>query len=310
MCIAITGVLLVLWFPSIPVANSNIDLQLWYDFGMFYNYPKELHWLLGYRQVSRLPAILPGLVLTNIFNSVTVAYVLFFGYYLTTLGFFYHAVRRLITARVALFATAFLATSAFIVGNFSTTLSEVPGISFNAVSLYLVAYGIATTRRERAYLALFASGLFAGLAIHCHLVFIPYVCANYLIYVVLELSSTRELKRRLLQVLIGSSLALTGILLITAVLGAIIVVAFHGSFLQLFNDFVYIPAAEKSLDRSATIGWLLNGAELGLLVVACLNSLINIVLVRRHSTIDPEPWEAARRRLSCRLGAGCSAFDA
>ncbi len=233
--------------------------------------------------------MLPGFLLTNIFNGVVVAFIFcFFGYYLTTLGFFYHAMRRLITAQVALFAPTFLATSTFIIGNFSTTLSEVPGISFDAVSLYFVAYEITRPTRTRAFWPLFVSGIFAGLAIHCHLVFVPYVCANYAIFVCWKLLSARALRQRWTEVLLGALSALTGIVFITIVLGLILVVAFRGHFVQIFNDFAYIAAAENSLDRSATIGWLWKGAEVGMTVTACLISLITIVGNRGHAVQEPE----------------------
>src|SRR5579883_2044687 len=90
--LAFLGIIMALWFPSLAVSNNVEDL--WANLGMFYNYPQALHWLPAVRWVSREPVVLPGYILTSTFGLgiLKVSYALFFGYYLTTLLFFYFAV--------------------------------------------------------------------------------------------------------------------------------------------------------------------------------------------------------------------------
>lgn len=288
--LAAVGIILVLWFPSVAIAN-NIGDQ-WANVGLFFNYPQALHSFPDIRYVSRVPVVLSGYILTSVLGTglLTASYILFFGYYLATLLFFYFASSRLMSKTVAFFSTIFLATNALIIGNFSTTLADVPATVYTVASLYFVALAITAKKQALANSAMLASGLAFGLAINCHLVILASAGANYLIYIVYELQRTADpLRKRISRVAIGAVLALLGAALATAMLGAIIVLAFHGSFWQILNDFLYVPRVLSTTIEYFMPDWPLHVVASGMLLGICLVALLNIaVVLRRRNTIDDD----------------------
>ncbi len=226
---------------------------------------------------------------------------MFFGYYITTAGFFYCAVRRFITRKVAFFSVVFLATSTFLIGAYSTTLANGPAVVYDAMCLYFIAVAMTSTNRTKARLALLASGFSAGLAVHCHLVIVPYLAANLVIYGTwqLFLAPGKTLKR-VTDFALGSLLVLLGILVVTAILGAIIALVFHGSFSQILNDFAYVPAAERNLAQFHNADWYESGAEAGMLLTACLIATLNIFAMRVGA--GPTDRELANRILAISVG--------
>ncbi len=284
------GVVVVLWFPSVAVVNNVEDL--WANLGMFFTYPQALHWLPAVRWVSREPVVLPGYILTSTLGLgvLTVSFVLFFGYYLTTLLFFYFALRRLMSKTVAVFSTIFLATNALIIGNFSTTLAEVPATVYTVASLYFVALAITSKKQLHANLAMLASGVAFGFAVNCHLVVLMSAGANYLVYIVYELlRPTGPILKKISRIAIGGILALLGAVTATAILGTIIVVAFHGSFWQILNDFVYVPIVYGNTREHFIMDWPWYGAIAGIALGTCLIAVLNIaVAVRRLGSIEDD----------------------
>ena len=297
--LGIFAVVFVLWFPSVAIADNQIDL--WYNFGLFFNYPEAIRWFSDSRQVSRVPVVLPGYVLTHLWGIIAASYIMFFGYYITTAGFFYCAVRRFITRKVAFFSVVFLATSTFLIGAYSTTLANGPAVVYDAMCLYFIAVAMTSTNRTKARLALLASGFSAGLAVHCHLVIVPYLAANLVIYGTwqLFLAPGKTLKR-VTDFTLGSLLVLLGILVVTAILGAIIALVFHGSFSQILNDFAYVPAAERNLAQFHNADWYESGAEAGMLLTACLIATLNIFAMRVGA--GPTHRELANRILAISVG--------
>ncbi len=305
--VGLIAVVLVLWFPSVAIADNQIDL--WYNFGLFFNYPEAIHWFTDSRQISRVPVVIPGYVLTHLFGILASSYILFFGYYFATLGFFYGAIRRLISREVAAFATIFLATNSYLIGAYSTTLANTPSVVYDVAALYFIAFAVTSANQTKGRLALLASGLMAGLAIHCHLVIVPYLAANLVIYSVWQLFFVPgAIVKRSTDLAIGVLLTFLGILVATVILGAIIALFFHASFLQILNDFAYVPAAAQGLAKYHTDDWYKSGAEAGMLLTAFFIAILNLVGIKLGA--GPTNPELANRLLAVSAGilALCAAL--
>ncbi len=278
--LGVFAVVFVLWFPSVAIADNQIDL--WYNFGLFFNYPEAIRWFSNSRQVSRVPVVLPGYVFTHLWGMIVSSYIMFFGYYITTAGFFYCAVRRFITRKVAFFSVIFLATSTFLIGAYSTTLADGQAVVYDAMCLYFIAVAMTSTKRTKARLALLASGFSAGLAVHCHLVIVPYLAANLVIYATwqLFLAPGQDPSKRVTDFVLGSLLVLLGILAVARDPRSNYRTCLSRELFSILNDFAYVPIAERNLAQYHNADWYASGAEAGMLLTACLIATLNIFAMR------------------------------
>lgn len=269
------AIFLVVRFRSIPFANDG-NCDPWYIFGLFYRFPDFLQWLHHARQISRLPEILPGYFATLLFPGVIPDYLLFFSYFIAASLIFYRAVRLLIGRNVALFSTIFFAAHPLIIANFSLNLDG-PAIVYDVLSLYLIAAAVETTVRSRANLLMFGSGVALGIAANAHLGIAAFAFTNYIIYAVLEVLRPRPLVRTVTSLAAMILLTSLGVIVTTLAFG-LVIVAFHGTFVEIFNQILAIPTVEHN---GATLfwsaDWYTKGPIAGMIVAGGSIAILNII---------------------------------
>jgi hypothetical protein len=300
--ILVIGPLLVLLLPSIPFQNGR-QCDPWYIFGLFYTLPDAMHWYTGYRQIARLPAVIPGFVATHLFDGVLADYALFTLYYLVSLIFLYKAMRWLFSRPIALLGTIFYAAHPLILGNYSITYTA-PAVVYNIVCLYFIARAITAESLQQKQFMILASGIAVGTAIHAHLAIASFAFANYVIYAAYEYFSRKHsifgwLRRMLLS---GIS-TFVGLMIVTVVLGAINAITFHVSFFTIFNQLAAIPFETINVATNYwRPDWYLSGPKVGLFMLGALVATLNLVRTRINHHVLGEGNDLQHRLAAISFG--------
>ncbi len=268
--------------PSIPFANDG-HCDPWYIFGMFYTFPSALHWWPGAYQISRLTEILPGYVFTRMFPGITADYALFLFNFTIAIVVFYGAARRLLTTQVAVLSSLFLALSPLMLGSYSSTL-DAPAVTWDIVNLYFVAASMTCADPRRRYALIFASGIALALALDAYVAIGIFGVGNYVVYSAYVLvDGSRETRKRVYVILV-SLLFAVGAALATFLLLGLVVVGFHGTFDEAFNQFDLFLRIIFDFHKSGSGGavywqsnWYAVGGVSGMLCLTAVASIVNLV---------------------------------
>jgi len=269
---------------TIPFANDG-NCDPWYIFGQSYWLTKPGHWFPYLRQIARLPATAPAYILTSLFHSIFADYVYFYASYTLALLFFYLSAAILLSRWLALGALIAFAFHPLIVGNYSTTLNAW-ALTYDLLSLYFALRASGATRLRSVTAFTFLSGAALGVAMNAWLGIAAFAFANY-ICVAVSLLTRRETSRgeRIVRLALATLALIAGVVLASLAQAVVDVIAFHGWFWQILNQYNWVPAVSWS---SAHIFWRRDWFEaegqVGMLVAAATMSGISIVLsIRRWS---------------------------
>jgi hypothetical protein len=288
----LVGPVLIAVHPSMPFLNDG-HCDPWYPFGLFYYLSDAVRFEWAPLQAARLTNVLPGYLLTKVFNGIVADYLLFFVLYSASVLLLYQTLRTLINDTVAIFAAIFFAAHPLVAANYSVTYAS-PAVLYSIVSLYFVARAMIAPGLVARIGLLFGSGAAMGAAIHANLGIVEFGMTNYLIYslfVLLNMKAT--ISRKILSLLQAGCAVTFGAAVCTVVLG-IIAVLLGGNFSLVFGQFLALPAAMVYDPGTWKADWYLHGGIAGQLLAAMLMAALTVYGVGVRVTELPE---AMRQRI-------------
>ena len=267
IAVAIAGATAIYVLASnhvIPFSN-DFHCDPWYYFGLFYLMDHATT-ILGGRQLSRLPLVLPGYATTHLFPAAFADYATFLLLYGGSWLGIYFSLRRLGGAVAALIAATFFGFNPIVLGNLAVTFTS-PSMLYVVIAVWLCCRAQLNAGLSRFSTLALAGGVL-GFAIHGHLYAIVCGCVAPLYAMRWERGGFAKLLGE--GVLIAIPVAI-GLIAATLALGAVNVLAFGGRFLFF----------ERQLEAIGTVdfvdyqlpGWYWSGARgavatLGLAVAA------------------------------------------
>lgn len=171
------GCMILLLLPWLLVMSNDIwmfDLHLYIDPWLYLGFFIRLKQYLTSAgaetyYATRLPLLLPGHAIFNLFPPLIAQYVLHIGFYYAAIFSLYTLLKNLLSQRVALLASVMMGCYAWFLWAISSNYPESSGIAYYSLTLLMVGLAALTSRWQ---LFTVLSGVFCALTIFSNLTWI------------------------------------------------------------------------------------------------------------------------------------------
>jgi hypothetical protein len=253
----------------------------WIYFGYFLNLPQYLQTFAGTYYSSRLPFILPGYLVYQLFPPLIANYILHLGFYYAAVISLYLILKGTVSRRAALFAAIFMGYYPYFLGAVGWDYVDGAGIAYFLLTLLMLTRA-AKSPYWKAWLCL--SGIFYGALIYTNLFLISFTPA----FVIYYFFANREERKHPIHT--SFAFCIIGLILITALLATVNYVI-TGDFLFFLPSIQFASAYSKVFNpykyEVGTFAWIDYAPWLPLPSFTFLISLLFLIISRVSRLVTP-----------------------